>query len=171
MQKILFTLILSSLVLFGCNSPQEYSSVDPVNWKKRSHKIDTARAEKSGSTYLSIYSQIYSQTESRTHDLTATVSIRNTNPADTIYLESAKYFDTHGNLIRNYFEEGIFVAPMETVEIIIDEKDRSGGTGANFMFDWVLYNSTLNCPFFEAVMISTSGQQGLSFTTTGINLN
>ena len=55
---------------------------------------------------------------------------------------------------------------METVEIVIDEMDEQGGTGANFMFDWAM-KKTSNEPLFEGVMISTSGQQGLSFTTQG----
>ena len=49
---------------------------------------------------------------------------------------------------------------------MIDEVDKEGGTGANFLFEWKL-NKKANEPFFEAVMISTSGQQGLSFTTQG----
>ena len=58
---------------------------------------------------------------------------------------------------------------METVEIVIDQDDNEGGTGANFIFDWKIKPDT-NEPLFEAVMISTYGQQGLSFTTTGIRL-
>ncbi|MFN3176951.1 MAG: DUF3124 domain-containing protein [Phaeodactylibacter xiamenensis] len=123
----------------------------------------------SGTTYLSVYSQIYSQTEHRTHDLTATISLRNVNRKDTVYIEEAVYYDTHGTPIRNYFARPIFIAPMETVEIVIDEIDREGGTGANFLFDWRT-PLTGNAPLFEAVMISTSGQQGLSFTTQGVRL-
>ena len=59
---------------------------------------------------------------------------------------------------------------METVEIIIDEIDKEGGTGANFLMEWKI-NQTSNEPLFEGVMISTSGQQGLSFTTHGIKIN
>lgn len=88
------------------------------------------------------------------------------NVSDTIYIEKAAYFDTKGKLIRNYFNKPIFLAPMETVEIVIDEADREGGTGANFHFDWKIPGEASE-PFFEGVMISTSGQQGLSFTTQG----
>ena len=58
---------------------------------------------------------------------------------------------------------------MQTIEIVIDENDIEGGTGANFIFDWLATKST-HAPYFEAVMISTSGQQGLSFTTKGVDL-
>ena len=77
--------------------------------------------------------------------------------------------DTDGISISNFFYLAIFVAPMATVQIIIDEKDKSGGTGANFIFDWMIKPDS-NEPLFEAVMISTSGQQGLSFTTQGKRL-
>ena len=89
--------------------------------------------------------------------------------ADTVYLQSAKYFDTQGTLIRTYFSNLIFVAPMETLEIVIDENDLEGGTGGNFIFEWRKGVAT-NPPYFEAVMISTSGQQGISFTTVGQQL-
>jgi hypothetical protein len=81
-------------------------------------------------------------------------------------LEKTEYFNTKGDLIRTYFNKMIFIAPMETVEIVIDEKDKVGGTGANFLFDWKIKPNT-NEPAFEGVMISTSGQQGISFTTHG----
>lgn len=55
---------------------------------------------------------------------------------------------------------------METVEIVIDESDKEGGTGANFLFKWSISPNSSE-PFFESVMLSTSGQQGISFTTRG----
>jgi hypothetical protein len=55
---------------------------------------------------------------------------------------------------------------METVQIIIEEQDNEGGTGANFVFDWKIKANTIE-PIFEAVMISTYGSQSISFTTTG----
>lgn len=157
------------LILASCTPREEISSIDLVNWEKRMIEIPNPDSLASGTTYLSVYSQIYSQTEHRTHDLTATISLRNVNRQDTVYIEEAVYYDTHGTPIRDYFARSIFVAPMETVEIVIDEIDREGGTGANFLFDWRT-SSESSPPLFEAVMISTSGQQGLSFTTQGVRL-
>ncbi len=123
-----------------------------------------------GSTYLSVYSQIYSETEHRSHNLTATVSMRNTSCIDTIYICSADYYNTKGELIRKYFDKTIYLKPMETVEIVIDQSDKEGGTGANFIFNWQT-KEKCSQPLFECIMISTYGQQGLSFTTTGIRVN
>ena len=157
------------LVLMGACEQKELSSIDPVNWELRmvGHELTDSLIE--GKTYLSIYSEIYSETEHRTHDLTATVSLRNPNDTDTIYIDKAEYFNTQGVSTRNYFSNTIFIAPMETVEIVIDQQDKSGGSGANFIFDWRTQPGSHE-PFFEAVMISTYSSQGLSFTTEGKRL-
>ncbi len=161
--------LLLIITLFSCKEQVAISSIDPNNWEKRTVATPFADSLLAGSTYLSVYSQIYSQTEHKTHDLTATISMRNVNKTDTIFVTSAAYFNTNGTRIRSYFGKPIFIAPMETVEIIIDERDQEGGTGANFLFDWSV-KPTSTEPLFEAVMISTSGQQGLSFTTQGKKL-
>lgn len=165
----LLVFIMVSLLLCSCEEEKQLSSIDPVNWESRAITIPAKDSLDSGETYLSIYSSIYSQTEHTTHNLTATVSIRNTSRKDTIYVESAEYYNTAGSLIRTYFDKPIYILPLETIEIVIDERDMEGGSGANFIFDW---QADLNAtePIFDAVMISTSGQQGLSFTTQGVRI-
>ena len=162
---ILFILILSCVE----KQEQEVSSIDPVNWNNRIVTISEQDSLLNGTSYLSVYSEIYSETEHRTHNLTSTISMRNTNLKDTIYINKAEYFDTKGTPIRTYFDKPIYIGPMETVEIVIDENDKAGGTGANFLFQWSI-KPTSHEPYFESVMISTSGQQGLSFTTQGIRV-
>ncbi|CAH8286368.1 uncharacterized protein DUF3124 [Mariniflexile fucanivorans] len=172
MEKInkLVALIIISLFIYSCDESKVVSSIDATNWKKRTVTHSLSDSLVHGKTYLSVYSQIYSETEHRIHSLTATVSLRNININDTIFINKAIYYDTHGKAIRTYFDNPIYIAPMETVEIIIDESDKEGGTGANFLFDWSV-KPNLNEPFFESVMISTSGQQGISFTTQGKIIN
>ncbi|TDS18751.1 uncharacterized protein DUF3124 [Maribacter caenipelagi] len=163
MKKIilLFSIVL---VLASCVQEKEISSINPENWTKRKATINVQDSLEYGKSYLSIYSQIYSSSEHKTHNLTAMVSLRNTSDIDTIYLSKAEYFDTHGVSLRNYFNHPIYLAPLETAEIIIDEMDVEGGTGSNFIFEW---HAPKDCPepLFEGIMNSTVGQQGLSFTT------
>lgn len=166
MKRTILFIFISNLLLLACNKPKEISSMNPVNWEKRRAILHEKDSLIEGSSYLPVYSEIYSITQERTHDLVVTVSMRNISSEDSIYILRADYFDTSGNLIRTYFDQPIFVKPMETVEIVIDQEDKTGGTGANFIFDWATQNENL-VPFFEAVMISTSGQQGISFTTRG----
>ncbi len=167
MYKVLIVLLIA--VFLSCDEQKEISSINPVNWNKRAIKYNQSDSLVSGSSYLSVYSEIYSETEHATINLTATVSLRNINKRDTIYLDSASYYNTRGELIRSYFNKPIFIAPLETVEIVIDERDKEGGSGANFIFDWKIKPNSHE-PFFECAMISTYGQQGLSFTTTGIRI-
>ena len=154
---------MASILLLNCKK-QEISSVNEENWSKRKIDISKKDSLEYGKSYLSIYSQIYSVSEHKTHNLTAMISLRNVSDTDSIYILKAKYFDTHGTPLRTYFKFPIYLAPLETAEIIIDEVDISGGTGSNFIFEW---KTPKNCPepLFEGVMNSTVGQQGLSFTT------
>lgn len=168
--KKLLKIILLALLIQSCQNQQELSSIDTINWNKRLVTYPLKDSIIQGSTYLSVYSEIYDRTENRTHNLTTTVSMRNTNRKDSIFIEKAEYFDTQGKSIRTYFNKTIFIAPLETVEIIIDEKDQEGGSGANFLFDWKIKFKS-NEPLFEGIMISTSEQQGLSFTTQGVKVN
>ncbi|MCH3882598.1 DUF3124 domain-containing protein [Tenacibaculum aquimarinum] len=159
--------ILLILVLFlavSCTDKKEISSINPENWLKRKIDISKNDSLEYGKSYLSIYSQIYSISEHKRHNLTATASLRNTSDTDTIYLLKAKYYDTHGAVLRTYFDFPIYLAPMETTEIIIDESDVEGGTGSNFIFEWKIPKGASE-PLFEGIMNSTMGQQGLSFTT------
>ncbi len=162
--KFKLLLILCVLIIAACNEQNGISSLNPENWSKRKADLSGKDSLEYGKSYLSIYSQIYSSSEHKTHNLTAMVSLRNTSDLDTIYLLKAEYFDTHGSSIRTYFDKPVYLRPMETTEIIIDEQDVTGGTGSNFIIEWKIPK---NCPepLFEGIMNSTMGQQGLSFTT------
>lgn len=163
---ISFSLIL---MLASCNSEiQSHDDITPINWKERAATINPADSLQTGSSYLAVYSAIYSVTEHRIINLTVTVSLRNISSTDTIYIKKADYYNTEGDLIRSYTKTPVYLKPLETIEIVIDEKDNHGGSGANFIFEWTKQENTHE-PIFDAVMISTSGQQGISFTTQGIN--
>ncbi|WNJ18407.1 DUF3124 domain-containing protein [Pontibacter sp. G13] len=159
------------LILSSCDpQPQQPTAAPrPVNWDNRTAMLEGKDSLEAGSSYLSIYSQIYSISEQRTTDLTVTVSLRNPSLEDTVFISKAQYFDTQGTKIHDYLPHPIFIAPMETVELVIHEIDKTGGTGANFHFDWQKSPNGIE-PLFEAVMISTYGQRGLSFTTQGVRI-
>ncbi|MCB9298541.1 MAG: DUF3124 domain-containing protein [Lewinellaceae bacterium] len=166
MRQLAGAMILAVL-LAACGQEKELSSLDPVNWEKRRITLSQPDSLSHGSTYLSIYSEIYDRNVQITHPLTATVSMRNKSSTDSVYIHRADYYSTDGRLIRTYFDHPIFIRPLETIEIVIDQSDKEGGTGANFIFEWSAQKGALE-PFFEAVMISTTGQQGISFTTQGV---
>ena len=79
------------------------------------------------------------------------------------HMEDRKYLLTVTVSIRN-------TSPSDSIHILkADYYNTEGGSGANFIFDWAVKNEK-NPPLFEAVMISTHGTQGLSFTTRGIQI-
>lgn len=163
------TIILSLLLIISCTTEQPKIEVNNTNWEQKSISITNDSSLFNGSSYLSVYSEVYSKTEHRTHNLTVTVSMRNTSSTDSVFIKNANYYNTKGALIREYIKSPIFILPLETVEIVINENDVQGGTGANFTFDWATRNKNTD-PLFEAVMISTSGQQGISFITQGTKM-
>jgi len=159
-------ILLVVLICCYCCTPEK-NNQEPIptfDWSDKTTPINQTDSLRYGTSYLSVYSQIYSYTEHTSLDLTATVSIRNTSETDSIYLLRADYYDTNGIAIQSYLNQPISIKSMQTLEIVIAESDKKGGTGANFIFEWAT-KPTVSEPIFEAVMISTYGQQGLSFTT------
>jgi len=116
--------------------------------------------------YVPIYSDIYSKSKDTRFLLTATLSVRNTSLVDTIYMNSINYYNTQGDLVRSYIESKSYLRPMETIDYVIEQDDDTGGSGANFLITWSASNKHVK-PVFQAIHISTNGQQGVSFTTEG----
>lgn len=55
---------------------------------------------------------------------------------------------------------------MASAEFVVEESDRSGGLGANFVVVWKSQQS-VSAPITEAIMIGTMSQQGISFSSRG----
>lgn len=168
-QKSLALITLVSLAScgdFDSFKKHEEEPLSNVDWSHKEVNLKSIDSLIYGKSYLSVYSQVYSYTEHTSLDLTATVSIRNTNSDAKSYLIRADYYDTHGKKLHSYVDAPIAVDELETLEIVIAEFDQKGGTGANFIFEWAVEPSTSK-PIFEAIMISTYGQQGLSFISHG----
>ncbi len=169
MVKALLHAIAVLLILSSCNKTKEIRPLPMVDLENRKALDIDLDSLCRGKTYLPVYSHIYHTKEHRTFDLTITVSIRNVSVSEDIYITKADYYNTGGNNIRQYLSGPVYIKPFETVEIVIPEEDKEGGSGANFLFEWAI-KDTKNPPLFEAVMISTYGQQGLSFSTRGVPL-
>lgn len=165
-----FAVLVIVLIINACGKKEtDKYPIKQANWVNKKSDIENFDNYINGKTYLPVYSHIYHIYEHRTFDLTITVSIRNISLTDTVYIIKADYFNTIGENIRQYLKNPIYLRPLETIEIIITERDIEGGSGANFVFEWAITNDK-NPPLFEAVMISTQGQQGLSYTTRGVQI-
>ena len=117
--------------------------------------------------YVPIYSHIYYGDQERTILLTGTLSIRNTDPKQTITILQVDYYDNNGKLIRNYLAKPVTLGPLGSTRYIVKASDAAGGSGANFLVRWKA-ETPVNEPILEGVMIGTSMGQGISFTSRGV---
>ena len=97
-----------------------------------------ARAEKKvnlskGQTvYVPLYSHIYGGDRERPLDLAATLSIRNTDPDNTITITLVDYYDSKGKHLVHYLKAPVVLEKMSSIRFVVKESDRKGGSGANF---------------------------------------
>ena len=169
MVKIL-VIMLSILALTACASQQaERQLASPTATVPAEAKAAPEKDENQvvGQTiYVPIYSHIYVRDKSRVINLTATLSIRNTDAKHPIRITSARYYGTDGAQVREYISEPLRLAPMASTDFVVAEDDTSGGAGANFIVEWSA-SVEVTEPVVEAVMISTASQQGISFVSAG----
>jgi hypothetical protein len=117
--------------------------------------------------YVPIYSEIYNQNAQTISQLTATLSIRNTDLKQSIIIDTIDYYDSSGQKIKGYLDQPIRLAPLAATAVVISQGDQAGGVGANFIVGWGAIEPKIAPPVIEAVMISTASQQGLSFVSAG----
>ncbi|MEM6963229.1 MAG: DUF3124 domain-containing protein [Bacteroidota bacterium] len=164
--------LLLSLIFLAACQPSNQNINEEGKDKLEIHEVvnEPVQTDFRDTIYVPIYSSIYSQTKDESFLLTATLSIRNTSMSDSMYIQAIDYYNTKGDLVRKYTENTLFLKPLESIDYVIDEADESGGTGANFIIIWSAKDDRLK-PVFEAIMISTRGQQGISFTASGISIS
>ena len=130
------------------------------------HAADKVELSKGQLIYVPAYSHIYSGDKERPFLLAVTLSIRNIDPNSQIKIILVDYYETQGELLKKYIDRPIILNPLESLRYIIPEKDKSGGSGANFIVKWQS-DKFANPPIVETIMIGTQNQQGVSFTSRG----
>jgi hypothetical protein len=116
--------------------------------------------------YVPIYSHIYYENQKNVFDLSATLSIRNTDLTHAIIVTSVRYYDTTGKLVKQYLEQPVELGSLASMDFVVERTDTSGGSGANFIVEWIA-QKTVSEPVVEAVMISAVSNQGISFISSG----
>ncbi len=116
--------------------------------------------------YAPAYSHIYIGNKERPFLLTVTLSIRNTDPKNPIKIFVIDYYQSQGKLLVKYLNDPVILNPLGSLRYIIPERDKAGGSGANFIVEWKS-ERYVNPPIIETIMIGTKGQQGISFTSRG----
>jgi len=115
--------------------------------------------------YVPVYSHIYAK-GGIAHQLEITLSIRNTDPENSILINSVGYYDTEGKLVKKHLNKAALLAPMQTTAYLVEEQDTRGGSGANFIVTWSAEKPVYE-PIIEAVMVGSSNDQHISFISKG----
>lgn len=161
--RVVVGLILVVL-LAACSPPEEVSP--PATEPLEQITANDLQIVSGQTVFVPAYSEIFSGTADRTTRLTVTLAIHNTDAEHPIIIESVAFYNTEGQLVRNFVEEPLVLNPLATTGFVVEDADNSGGFGANFVVNWIAETLVFE-PVVEAIMINTSNQQGLSFITTG----
>ncbi|WOD39227.1 DUF3124 domain-containing protein [Nodosilinea sp. E11] len=116
--------------------------------------------------YVPVYSEIFDSDSNRAFQLTVTLSLRNSDRSQPIVITTLDYYNSGGDRISTYLDQPIQLGPLASTEIVVDRTNTTGGAGANFIVEWQAIAPVSN-PVIEAVMISTTSQQGMSFVSPG----
>ena len=122
----------------------------------------------SQTVYVPLYSHIYADERYRNKPflLTATLSVRNTDPDNPLTLLSVDYHDSEGNLLKAYISGPETIGPLASNRYIVEESESKGGSGAKFLVRWEAAQGITE-PIIESIMIGTKMQQGISFVSRG----
>ncbi|HCE56688.1 MAG TPA: hypothetical protein DER09_02550 [Prolixibacteraceae bacterium] len=161
-----FVFIVALLIFTGCgnsfNKQEKKQKETHPSHKYHFVEIDTTQMHYFETDYLPVYSDIYFGDGTKRFPITATVSLRNTSLTDSAYILSARYYDSYGKMLHAYIDSTLLLSPLESVELVVEEGEKAGGAGANFIIDWAAPKYS-NQMLIQSVMISTYGQQGVSF--------
>lgn len=116
--------------------------------------------------YVPVYSHVYTQ-GGRPVLLEITLSIRNTDIENQMFVNEVVYYDSMGKLIKKFIETPLLVDPLATVEFLVEQKEYEGGSGANFIVQWVSEQS-VNPPLIEAVMVGSIEGESISFVRQAV---
>ena len=120
--------------------------------------------------YLPIYSHVWhgeadAKGEPAKTLVSVSVSIRNTDPAKSIRITSAQYYDTGGRKLREYVTSPRTLGPMGTYEIFVPRSDDTGGSGANFVISWKA-DAPVSPPLVEGFHANLPAGRAFAFMTS-----
>ncbi len=158
-------LILATMLLSACTSPNAEQTVTPP---PEGEAVDIQDLDiTTGQTiFVPAYSEVHFAGQGKTLELAVTLSIHNTDFTHPIIITSVRYYDTNGQMIREYLPQPQVLGPMASADFFVDAGEQTGGVGTNFIVEWVVEQPVYE-PVVEALMLSVESAQGLSFTSPG----
>lgn len=119
--------------------------------------------------YAPAYSHVYIGDKGAPFNLAATLSVRNTDPSNSIILISADYYDSNGKFVRRMMLKPVTLKPLASTSFFVKERDTSGGFGASFIVKWRAEKDVC-VPLVETIMIGSYSGQGISFISPAIEI-
>jgi hypothetical protein len=165
---------IAAIIITSCRAQTISQRQQPDTKRETSLRavtLDKTKVVMGQTVYVPVYSHIYHyNSQEHVMNLSATLSIRNTDLTNSIIITSVRYYDSDGQLIRQDIKSPVELKPLASTDFFIAADDTSGGSGANFIVEWVALKTVYE-PVIEAVMISTSSSQGISFVSPAKVLN
>ncbi len=175
--KIILVVTLSVLVfavslgLIGVLLEKLGRTIKSLNPATTSEQVDhTASLNIDYSKGQKIYVPAYSYLPgegAKKFSLNILLSVRNTDPLNSISINNVDYYNTEGRLERQFLSDAILLAPLETKEFFVEQSDLTGGSGANFFITWDA-DSVAYEPVVEALMYNVSGDNSMEFKSQGL---
>jgi hypothetical protein len=124
------------------------------------------RLSKGQTIYVPVYSNIYVGDRALPWNLSANLSVRNTDPSNPITVLAVDYYDSEGKLVKNYLSKPKQLNPMGSDYYYVKTSDTTGGYGANFLVEWKS-EKKVNEPIIESLMSGLRGNHSVSFLSPG----
>jgi len=158
-------LIMATLFLFGCAPQTSEQTGGPQSEVEAVvvHDLDITTGQ---TIFVPAYSEVHYASGDRTMELAVTLSIHNTDFTYPIILTSVRYYNTEGQMVKEYLSQPQQLGPMASTDFFVDSGEQVGGVGTNFIVEWVAEQPVYE-PVVETLMLNTLGTQGLSFTSVG----
>lgn len=97
---------------------------------------------------------------------TITLTIHNTSLDQTLTVPTVIYVNREGAPQRDFLSSPLRLGPLASKNFSLQPKTFAEGNGAAFIVKWEGPESIPD-PLIEALMLTTEGQQGISFITRG----
>lgn len=169
-------LVIVIVVQLGCGSSSDGRIVTegkgPIESPGQREFVATALDPKAFACRELVYVPIYSHVlyeSGRILNVTATLSIRNTDRTHPLIVTEVNYHGSDGKLLRHELSAPRLLDPLASLHFVVPENDVAGGIGASFLVEWAA-TAQLSQPIIEAVMIGVRGNQGISFLSAGRTL-
>ncbi|WP_446009847.1 DUF3124 domain-containing protein [Candidatus Electrothrix sp.] len=160
---IIATLFITTL-LFSCIS-QDEKPPQQTSTEEETVFIHDMTITTGQTLFVPAYSKVH-YTGNNTMKLAVTLTIHNTDFTHPIFVTSVRYYNTTGKMVQEYREQPLRLGPMAATDFFVDSGEQTGGVGTHFIVEWVAEQPVYE-PVVEALMVSNSGTQGLSFTSSG----